>query len=305
MKKILSALFALTILAGSVSAGCFIPSQAASSPLHVNAAEEETDPLRERYKYLLGRLLEEAMKESMFSKFQDLAKFTIVDICGDDNEKLVIRREDTTPAQTLVTNSDKKQIALFKGATTFYSSGCASVKITDTTGLSGKFSPVEIYTYDAKNEKYVSVGSVQCWDKSKGMFDSSGKQFPSYADTDEAGIVYYIDCEADGFRASKPVSQSTYEQWRDRYIPETLRIDPVYSILKTENINAVDTKAFPPEVRYDINGDGIISSADYVSLAEKIINPSLQSSGSHTGDTNRDGKTNVSDLFKIIKYLNK
>lgn len=123
---------------------------------------------------------------------------------------------------------------------TFYDSGIVKVEWSHNQGLAGDFWPYSAYCYDAEEDVYRLVGSVDAWDEKVSEEDNYGRAFPVEIDADGDGLVYYIFLEEHvSYQDAPLVDGAEYEKWWNGYVDGAEEIDITIQKLTEENIAAL------------------------------------------------------------------
>ena len=161
-------------------------------------------------------------------------RFAIYDIDNDGRDELIIEYTTTIVAgQSLQVYDYEEGYGRFRlqfqtfPNVTFYDNGVIEARASHTQGTGGAFWPYDLYVYDAAEDGYTRVGSVDAWDKSVPV-----PGFPEEADTSGTGFVYYIN-------GSAPVDYTVYHQWRSAYSGDAAELMLPYQFLTEENIAAI------------------------------------------------------------------
>lgn len=123
----------------------------------------------------------------------------------------------------------------------FYNNGVIEADWSHNQGLAGDFWPYDVYTYDAEEDIYRRLGSVDVWDKSFWDMDNNGNAFPEDIDADGDGIIYYLlppDWEGN-YDKAKMADGAEYEEWRQTYLGKGESISVSVKELTEENIAAL------------------------------------------------------------------
>ena len=88
--------------------------------------------------------------------------------------------------------------------------------------------PYDLYRYDGDSGSWQRLGGVDAWSR-----DYAPQGFPAQADTDGAGVVYYV------LDDPQPVSRSAYQAWYDSVLGEAQEVEIPYEPLTGENIAAL------------------------------------------------------------------
>lgn len=129
----------------------------------------------------------------------------------------------------------------------YYRNGLMTVDISHNQGYAGRFWPYSLYKYNSESDSYDLVGRVDAWDKEISSTMNSGKVFPKDVDTDNTGIVYYIDYDENKpyeiksiYDSVKPVSKTKYDEWVKQTLNYKERINIRYYKLTEDNINKAE-----------------------------------------------------------------
>ena len=212
---------------------------------------------REAYAAVLLSLLQEDLSPEGGSAGLDLSgdsglepplnSFAVSDVDEDGQEELVLLQACEVHAgyRGYVLSYDPTSEAVgisLSGypSLTFYDTGAVTVRSSHNQGLSGRFWPYSIYTYDGTTDTYRYEGWVSAWDRqiwedNPNVFSP----FPDELDTSGTGFLYFIIDARTGERLG-PVDASVYEAWRDQYLDVDGVIPLTWHALSEENILALE-----------------------------------------------------------------
>jgi hypothetical protein len=99
--------------------------------------------------------------------------------------------------------------------------------------------PYSIYQWNKKTKSYDYVGTLYGLDKKLAV--KAGEEYPTAADTDGYGTVYYlVDDTATGSAGDSTVmSRSTYESWYEEMFGGAAAKDITYLDMTDENISGI------------------------------------------------------------------
>ena len=100
-------------------------------------------------------------------------------------------------------------------------------------------------------------------------------------------------------------SHDVFHKYRVVFIPSTpvdYYVDDFY-IASGDPEFCVGMQKFEPDVRGDLNGDGVVNSLDLIACRKAIINSLGVNRIETSGDVNGDFRSNVSDLVLLTKYV--
>lgn len=171
--------------------------------------------------------------------------FALADVDGDGQEELLLFWENATMAGMMgvVFGCDGgavyEELVEFP-ALTFYDNGIVQAEWSHNQGLAGEFWPYNLYRYDAENDGYQFVGSVDAWDKRVSEKDYESGSFPADIDADGDGVVYYLrSADWDGREDLPLVDGPDYESWRAAYLDGAEKLDIPFQKLTEEHISAL------------------------------------------------------------------
>lgn len=171
--------------------------------------------------------------------------FALADVDGDGREELLLFWESATMAGMAgyVFGCDGgavyEELVEFP-ALTFYDNGTVQAEWSHNQGLAGEFWPYNLYSYDAEEDGYQPVGSVDAWDKRVSEKDFEGAPFPADIDADGDGVVYYLYSAGWGGQDDPPlVDGPDYESWRASYLDGAEELDIPLQKLTEEHISAL------------------------------------------------------------------
>ena len=141
-------------------------------------------------------------------------RFAVFDIDGDGRDELLLDYESASMAGMVffIWDADSngnpyEELHAFP-AVTFYDNGMLTVGVSHNQGFAGEFWPYTLLEYDAANDTYQSVASVDAMDRAYmeelGVLD----EYPEEADTSASGFVYYIGNDT-------PIDKTEYDAWYD------------------------------------------------------------------------------------------
>ena len=197
-------------------------------------------------------------------------RFAVMDVNGDGAEELIIGWDQACMAgmQGLVyaCGYPEEELRLILSefpALTFYENGTAAADWSHSQGWAGRFWPITLYQYRPDSGVYEEIGSVDAWDLECTEGDETlAAAFPSEADADGNGLVYYIltgewyqndrtppDGQLDGrLWETDPVDGAELEAWLSSCTGGTESLEIPYQDLTEENIAAL---GYPkPDVTY-------------------------------------------------------
>ena len=169
-------------------------------------------------------------------------EFAVFDVDADGAEELIIRQLQGSTAvhAGIVIGYDNE-----KGATntqlweypmlTFYDNGVVTAGAGHNQGRGGDFWPYTLYVYDASSDTYVSVGSVDAWDKK--LSDENPDvlpPFPTELDKSGSGFLYYI--YAEGYDPEMLYDESVYLDWLNGYIGDAEELQVPFVSLTADNV---------------------------------------------------------------------
>ena len=119
---------------------------------------------------------------------------------------------------------------------TYYDNGVIQAGWSHNQGRAGEnFWPYSLYCYDAETDGYELLADVDAWDKA---FEPDN--FPGQADTDNAGIVFYVTPAQQNQEETEPVSRSQYDIWLESELGDEESVQVLYRALTWENIEALN-----------------------------------------------------------------
>jgi hypothetical protein len=183
-------------------------------------------------------------------------QFAIADVDGDGQEELIVcfmassadefrtsiyrYDESTGVCVEELQTAPRENPGKYPGMT-FYDNGVISVYLSTNPGreVCETIWPYSIYQWNGKSKSYDYVGTLYGLDKQLAV--KAGEEYPTAADTDGYGTVYYlVDDSATGQNAdSKTMSRSKYESWYEKMFGGAAAKDITYLDMTDENINSI------------------------------------------------------------------
>lgn len=196
-------------------------------------------------------------------------RFALVDLNGDGAEELIVCWDQACMAgmQGLVYTYDypEEELRLVLSefpALTFYENGTVAADWSHNQGWAGRFWPYTLYQYSPDSGVYEETGSVDAWDLECVEGDERlAAAFPSEADADGDGLVYYI-LTGEWYRNDRtpsggldgrlwdtdPVDGADLEDWLNAYTGGAEPLKIPYRHL--EEVSISDLGCPRPEVTY-------------------------------------------------------
>jgi hypothetical protein len=183
-------------------------------------------------------------------------QFAIADVDGDGQEELIVcfmassadefrtsiyrYDESTGVCVEELQTAPRENPGKYPGMT-FYDNGVISVYLSTNPGreVCETIWPYSIYQWNGKSKSYDYVGTLYGLDKQLAV--KAGEEYPTAADTDGYGTVYYlVDDSATGQNAdSKTMSRSKYESWYEKMFGGAAAKDITYLDMTDENIKSI------------------------------------------------------------------
>ena len=162
--------------------------------------------------------------------------FAILDLDGDGAEELIFSFTTSYIAGQAETvygyDPEGDQVYVKFSAfpmVTYFDNGYLKAGWSHNQGNAGDaLWPYDLYRYDGDSGSWQRLGGVDVWSR-----DYAPQGFPAQADTDGAGVVYYV------LDDPQPVSRSAYQAWYDSVLGEAQEVEIPYEPLTEENIAAL------------------------------------------------------------------
>lgn len=250
MKKLLSALLALSVLVSLTACGMktessLISTQQASAIEDrkteagaINVSENETSAagLEKEIRQAFGKVLWDVYQLGMlpdgskldYASMEGAAEnsFSISDIDGDGQDELLLCWVNACMAGKAAYVFGYQDGSIWQELNefpelTFYDNGFVKANWSHSQGPGGDFQSYSVYRYHAENDTYQLFGGAQAWDRNYcENYELIGRTFPETIDADGDGIVYFIfPADWDGHYKNVPlVDGADYEQWSKSYL---------------------------------------------------------------------------------------
>lgn len=166
--------------------------------------------------------------------------FAITDLDCDGEDELLIRFSSTGMAgmaefvygYDAETDSIYEELCVFPGAT-YYDNGIVDDPASHNQTYAGDVLwPYTAYVYDAEQDIYVFAASVDAWSR-----EYHPEGYPTEADPDNTGAVYYVTTERGAAR--QPISKSAFEAWKAEFYGSAVQLELPLQSVSEENIAAV------------------------------------------------------------------
>lgn len=164
-----------------------------------------------------------------FSKNEDANQFAIEDVDHDGVPELILSWADCSMVnmwggvyQFDFENDNYIDEGIHDDSILFYENGIA-ITMASHNHSNGEMWPYILYMYNPDEDKYEFMFSAYSWEK---QYKEDG--FPEDADTDNVGIVYYIDDDVESTEEAKPISQTQYNDVYNQYFSDTQELIPAY-----------------------------------------------------------------------------
>lgn len=182
---------------------------------------------------LAGRVWEDGSYINNYADDFEQNEFVIWDIDKDGEEELLFNYTTDSMAcmRGVVYDYNPETKKVEASLSEFpdlqvYSNGVIRAGWSHNQGFGPRFWPYNMYVHNEKTDSYDLVGSVDSWEKEISDTDYEGNPFPTEADKDGDGIVYFVNEEGYSSYSSTAMDLSEYEKWENSYIngsnPETL-----------------------------------------------------------------------------------
>lgn len=181
-------------------------------------------------------------------------QFAIYDVDADGRDELILIYDPGWVAGMLEIVYDysfeeqtvREQNVFFPG-THFYSGGFLYDVASHNQGVAGRFWPFRLCQYNPSDDEYHVIASVDAWDGEYApVREADGEEFPSEADEDGNGMVYYIydvyknengiisDIENDS-----AMDDDAYQEWLTSVMGDAEELTLPFQPLTTENIENI------------------------------------------------------------------
>jgi hypothetical protein len=183
-------------------------------------------------------------------------QFAISDVDGDGQEELIVcfmaspadefrtsiyrYDESTGTCVEELQTAPRENPGNYPGMT-FYDNGMISVYLSTNPSreVCETIWPYSIYQWNKKSKSYDYVGTLYGLDKKLAV--KAGEEYPTAADTDGYGTVYYLvdDTAAGSTGDSTVMSRSEYESWYEEMFGGAAAKDITYLDMTDENISGI------------------------------------------------------------------
>lgn len=160
-------------------------------------------------------------------------QFALYDVDGDSSDELVFLWKETDMASMLgmIYGKDAEgNITMEFWGNPFihiYSNGLIKHDDSHNQGLSGRFWPYTLCSYDAASDTYEVLYAVSAWDSEAQP--SPEEAYPEDADVSSSGIVYYVGEQG-------PLDVTDFEAWERETFGDAVEIDLPFQSFTEENI---------------------------------------------------------------------
>ena len=194
------------------------------SPYEIST-EFRPEDLSEQQRQVLQDFVKKC-KERRLSDSSDISRnrFAVYDINGDGQDELITELTTVggTEQITEIYNTDGSFYESFRPTPRFYDNGIVWVPISHAQGPNCAIWPY--FLYSLQSHKELGGASAR---------DTYAYSFPTEADLDGDGMIYYIGDET--LEVENPVDNDVYNAWWDSYLGGA-RILPVYYFQLSEDI---------------------------------------------------------------------
>lgn len=173
--------------------------------------------------------------------------YAVFDADGDGQEELILQNADTFMAGMTervfaydeAAGTFREEFGAFP-ALTYYDNGVIQADWSHNQGKAGdKLWPYTLYQYQAEDDRYEMLGSVDAWDRTLGEhMEAVGGDFPEETDADGDGCVYFLlpaDWEGQYTRGSL-VDGPDHENWRNHYLGGAEILQIPYQAVEVETV---------------------------------------------------------------------
>ena len=169
--------------------------------------------------------------------------FAIFDIDFDGKDELIINftnsymagRTTTIYGYNSTLGTVQEELLEFP-TLTFYNNGIVMAFASHNHGLAATFPdfwPYGLYQYNADSDQYRQIASVTAWDRAQTETDDNNNPFPSKADLDGDGVIYFVYLiESD---TTLTFDGTEFKQWEDSYIGGQNEISIPFQSIAKEN----------------------------------------------------------------------
>lgn len=225
-----------------------------NEPLDVEL-EEEVRSLKMKVLYLddVVQVKDEKRKEAYIAALEQILykreslegndwssgtrRIAFYDIDRDGNEELMIDHDDGSLAGTklYIYDYDEESGTVQNEfcawpSLTFYENGVIEAWYSHYNGTANgaeDFWPYILYKYNKATDIYERIADVDGWYNAENVRPAyeGGLRFPTEADADGDGIVYYINTGDGSTLKTTPVDNDAYNAWRDSVIGDSKEIN--------------------------------------------------------------------------------
>lgn len=167
-------------------------------------------------------------------------KYAIYDIDLDGREELLLSVTSSTMAgmneaiydYDFHSNELTTQLLEFP-LTTYYDNGVITAGWSHNQGLGPDFTPYDLYQYEAKDDTYIKIGSVDTWDKHYFPVDTwTDTVFPDELDKDGDGVIFLIRVEEE--EEGTWYDNAAYEEWLQSYVGTANKVEIPWQSIHNE-----------------------------------------------------------------------
>ena len=219
-----------------------------------SVTSEEIAVTREAYKQVLTTLMDELKLPDGTELYDDgiypfsQNKFAIHDVDGDGREELIISYVTGPMAGQgknvfgyhMESDTVYRQAVAF--SMVFYDNGVIKADASHNHGRGEKLWPYTVYYYSPVTDDYRYGVYVDSWEKAYYGETAQRTLFPTDADADGDGIVYYL-MPYDDYSYSNPIDGPEYNDWYTHLIGTAEIMKPTYYEMTKENVEKLGYSA--------------------------------------------------------------